>query len=193
MDEEIEVKFLLKDFDRKIVATKDNLSILHVRSIDELFKDVIFQGSYIEQYYIAFEKVPEILKIYDSSIDSKMYTIGRIRKERFRSKTDYILCFKTNGDYIMGEKEFEISSNKFEEYKNICTSKLNKYRLKNIIGEYKAEIDVFQNNSNCLLNNLILAEIEIKNVEEISKVPKLGLDVSELKQYKNFNLSLMNK
>ena len=192
MPNEIEVKFLLRDFDKSVIASKEDLERLNVNSIDELFKKVVSIGNFIEQYYLAFDKVPEILKLYNDSLDPNIYTIGRIRKEVSKKNIEYVLCFKSSGDYVMGEEEFQIISSTFEDYKKICMSNISKYRLKEPVGKYKAEVDVFQKNKSEFLNNLILTEVEVKTIEEIPLVPKFGLDVSKVKNYKNFGLSLMN-
>ena len=146
----------------------------NISSIDsKLLKNIISNKEYkeIEQSYISF--VPAI----------------RVRKEKFKGATSYILTLKTNinGSLVRYEKNILIDSKTY----NMLTKKREGIVLKKIryIIPYKnltIELDVFKRER----KGLIIGEVEFKN-ESIAKkfIPpewfSIGREVTNDKKWTN--------
>lgn len=191
---EIEVKYLLRDFEKNDLTSKYFKN--QFRNLDLIVDRVLSDGDLFTQSYLDSDlaKIEAKKRGIDNYAD---FSLIRIRKiESLNNSIDYVLTLKSKSKNKKRlEEEFNISEELYSEFLKKVKFSLIKKRLVVIYPEnknFKIEFDVFLNNKNSSLNNLVLAEIEVNKVEDLNKLFLLGKDVSELKDYTNSKLAKLN-
>lgn len=134
--------------------------------VDQIPSDLdIFKNSYIEQGYLSI--IPEV---------------------RIRMLNDKcFLTVKSSGTLSRDEYETEISLNTYNDFKKkLIGESLIKQRHYINIGEYVAELDIYEN-----LKNLKVVEVEFMTVDQAIrfKIPNwFGKEVTYDESFKNKNL-----
>lgn len=146
-----------------------------------LYNEVLEEGTMIEQGYIKDiqEAVVVLQELGIKMSDFKPNTI-RLRKYGLQ----YILTLKDRKETKKREVEFELDKKTFLKYWKLTKgARVYKKRLvKKVKGfdfEYDAFIDRF----------LLIAETEVTTEEDLVKVPKIGMDITNLKDWSNKCLS----
>jgi adenylate cyclase len=130
--------------------------------------------------------IPYIIEQRYLSENGKWTT--RVRRTCHKNRVLHEMAFKKKITNIeCGETEDEISSRFYEKMTLICGPALHKWRYKIGINGHVWEVDHFLNPE---LNNLVVAEIELKRENEIFTKPSwIGEEVSDDKYYKCKNLA----
>lgn len=158
-----------------------------------IYDEVLRDGVTIEQGYVKditqAVKLLKKLKIDINTGDFKPNTI-RIRRfgEGYKSKKispyKYVLTLKDRKETKKREAEFKLSSQQFETYWPWTEgARVIKKRLKKKIKGFEFEIDAFTDRF------LLIAECEVKKEKDMENVPKMGMDITNLKDWSNKALS----
>lgn len=152
----------------------------------DYFKDENYLGKIsISQGYLKPEDLSNV-NLSDKDIPIELLT-GKEGTIRFRKENDLnILTFK--GERVNGansEYEFQIE----EDLSNKLNKVLTKTRYKIAKNQFICEIDVFHGD----LDGLVLAEIEIDNINRVIEVPDTWIDVTNNKNFLNSNLIKLNE
>jgi len=157
----------------------------------QFYNDTLADGVLIDQGYIKdIPTAAEVLiKLGIELNDFKPNTI-RIRrfgpghKEKKISKYPYILTLKDRKETKKREVEFKLSRKKFNELWPMTEgARVQKKRMKKKIKGFTFELDAFTDRL------LFIAECEVTDEEILSTVPKLGMDVTNTKNWSNKFLS----
>ena len=152
----------------------------------DYFKDENYLGNiFISQGYLKPKDLSNV-NLSDKDIPIELLT-GKEGTIRFRKENDLnILTFK--GERVNGansEYEFRIE----EDLSNKLNKVLTKTRYKITKNQFICEIDVFHGD----LDGLVLAEIEIDNINRVIEVPDTWIDVTNNKNFLNSNLIKLNE
>ena len=152
----------------------------------DYFKDENYLGKIsISQGYLKPEDLSNV-NLSDKDIPIELLT-GKEGVIRFRKENDLnILTFK--GERVKGansEYEFQIK----EDLSDKLNKVLSKTRYKITKNQFICEIDVFHGD----LDGLVLAEIEIDNINRVIEVPDTWIDVTNNKNFLNSNLIKLNE
>lgn len=140
------------------------------------------------KFLVDAEKLSEIHladgeKISQGYLSTDVEKIVRVRIKKNRG----FLAVKTkNIGIVRKEFEYEIPLADAEELLKLCGKNiLNKIRYKIEFENHLWEVDIFEGRH----AGLILAEVEIKNPDEVVKIPDwIGKEVSKDSRYYNVNL-----
>lgn len=176
MPKEIEKKYLL--WENGIDYSKSYLLGLFL-SFPSLRSQVMKRGKPINQGFLSKDRGWDIAKRIGLKFNFKP-EVFRLRD--YNGKKYFTV--KGRGHEERDEIEKEISPSVFRFYWPFTKGKrIEKTRLRIAYGHYIMEIDVFTD------RDLILAEIELKNKNELSGLKSVGMDVSKDKKYKNLSLA----
>lgn len=156
-----------------------------------LYDQVLNEGVIIEQGYIKdIPKAAEILQELGIGLNDFKPNTVRLRrfgegyKEKKISKAKYVLTLKDKKETKRREVEFKLKASQFEKYWALTEgARVIKRRMKKDIKGFEFEVDAFMDRF------LLLAECEVKKEKELEKVPKLGNDVTNDKNWSNKALS----
>lgn len=166
---EIERKFLIKE-KTKIYPCPFN--------VEELKKEIKKKGKKIIQYYLPIEILPEIKKLLNLKIRFEPSEI-RVKKDRKK----YSLTVKSDGTIKRSEFEKTIPKEIFEILSKLSESKIEKLKLKKILGKHELEFNYIKEKA------LIICEIEFKDLKDAKKFKTNMKEITNNKNYKNRNLS----
>lgn len=170
---EIEKKFVLATIEEDYTKNKNSLIV---------YNQVLMLGTPIRQGYIKdFRIAQEMLQSLGIELteDFKPNTV-RLRQYG----TQYILTLKDKKETKRKEVEWELDKKVFAKYwKHTSGSRVEKKRMVKKLKGFEVEYDAFTD------RYLLLAEVEVSKESELSKVPKLGMDVTNNNQWSNKNLS----
>lgn len=169
---EIEGKYLLRE-DGKSYA-KGSFS-----GIEELLSFVYEMGVPIEQGYLKEDVRDTLIGRLGIKIDFRVET-ARLRDEGGK----FYFTLKGEGDVERAEENFRIDKGVFDEYWQFTNGRrVSKIRFKVPYQGFTAEVDFYTD------RDLIVAEIEVQDKSELSKIDKIGLDVTHEMRYKNSHLA----
>jgi CYTH domain-containing protein len=179
---EIELKYLI--YENGINYSTDKLKSMY-KSIESLQKDIYEKGEIIEQGYLPLEKGIEIIKQIGLKLDFEPHTT-RLRKRNNK----YYFTVKSKGKFSRDELEPEISKELFDKYWKITEGKqIKKLRLTIPFNSnrlnLKLEFDMYIDNR----PELIIAEVELDNENQIKDIIPVGKDVTYESKYKNSKLA----
>lgn len=179
---EIEKKFVL------LTKEEDHTK---KKNAPQVYDEALREGVIIEQGYI--KDIPQAATVLQElGIDLSDFKPNTIRIRRFGegykekkiSKTRYVLTLKDKKETKKREAEFKLSRAQFDKYWPMTEgSRLTKRRMKKTIRGFVFEIDAFVD------RYLLLMECEVTTEEDLEKVPKMGMDVTNDKQWSNKQLS----
>jgi CYTH domain-containing protein len=157
----------------------------------EFYNEVLEDGVLIEQGYIKdISKVLPILKQLGVELnDFKPNTIrlrkfGEGHRDKKISKYPYVLTLKDRKETKKREVEFRLKESHFNKWWPLTEgARVYKKRLKKKIKGYTFELDAFVDRI------LFIAECEVDKEEEMEGVPKIGMDVTNQKNWSNKCLS----
>ncbi len=173
---EIEKKYLLREGEKTYPAM--GFFLLYT-SLSELEEKVNRDGTEIIQGYLSIGTGLEIAKRIEKRPEFSPV------EARLRNEGGHLyLTLKGEGGTVRPEENYDLTALIFEEYWGKTKGKrVHKKRLDVPYEGHIAQFDVY------LDRELVIAEIEFGTIEEIEKLALLGLDVSEMPQYKNKNLA----
>lgn len=169
---EIEKRFLLctkeEDFSRK-------------KNAHEVYDEILREGTVIEQGYIKdIQRAVEILTELGISLQEFKPNTIRLRKYG----KDLILTLKDRKETKKREVEFELTKAQFKAYwPDTKGARITKKRLVKKFKGWEFELDAFTDRF------LVIAECEVDDEKELDKVPKLGKDITNDKNWTNKTLS----
>lgn len=168
---EIEQRYLLLTPEEDTSKGKNAMTI---------YNEVLEHGTPIKQGYIMdIQRAKEILDELSIDLDFKPNTI-RFRK--YGKK--HILTVKDRKETKKREVEWKLSKTTFNKYwPETKGSRVEKKRLEKTIKKRLVEIDAFTDRF------LLIAEIEVDNVEDMDTLPKLGMVITGNKRWTNKSLS----
>lgn len=170
---EIEKKFVLATIEEDHTKNKNALTLYN----EALEKGTAIRQGYIKDFSVAHEML-EALGIALTE-DFKPNTV-RLRQYG----TQYILTLKDKKETKRKEVEWELDPKIFKKYwKHTKGSRVEKKRHIKTLKGFEVEYDAFTDRF------LLLAEIEVQDEKQLTKVPKLGMDVTNNNQWSNKNLS----
>jgi len=178
MSLEIEKKYLIRE---NGVNFTTKFFEVYFPSVEALREEVLENGFLIEQGYLPLDtgkELSDFLGIYAM--------FNPIEARLSKRHGDLYFAFKDDGDVSRYQLETGISLELFEEYWPITIgNRVFKVRSETPYDDkYTIEAEVFTDD-----RDLILAEIEVPNLEEIGNLKAIGLDVTNLKRYKSRNLA----
>jgi CYTH domain-containing protein len=156
-----------------------------------IYGQVLAMGELIDQGYLSTD--PDTIKRmrvdFDLPTDFEIDTL-RLRKHTFSSHEYdnhmYVLAVKSDKPEggSRREVEFRMNEKQFRAYWPLTWGRrVQKKRLKQNIMGYEFEIDAFTDRL------LLIAECEVKSVEDLPRVPMLGLDITDDKSMTNKKLA----
>jgi len=176
MHKEIEKKYLI--WENEVDYSTDNLLGLFL-SVESLRKFVLKRGKPLKQGFLPKNRGWDLVKRLGLKPGFKPH-VFRLRD--FSGKKYFTI--KGKGLVERDEVEKEISSSIFRFYWPFTKGKrVEKIRLKIAYGYHNMEIDIFTD------RDLILAEIEVKENKELSKLKPVGMDITKVTKYQNINLA----
>lgn len=176
--EEIEKKFILLTIEQDYTKNKNGMT---------LYDEVLKEGVTIDQGYVKdIQEAVVILQELGISLnDFKPNTI-RLRefgvgfKTKGISKYRYVLTLKDKKPGKTREAEFRLNQEQFEKYwPKTKGARVYKKRMIKTIRKHNFELDAFMDRF------LLIAECEVEKQEMLEKVPVLGNDVSNDKNWSN--------
>lgn len=179
---EIEKKQVLLTKEEDFTKNKNGL---------EIYNEVLENGVLIEQGYIKdIPKAAEVLQELGINLnDFKPNTI-RLRsfgvgyKKKGISKCRYVLTLKDKKETKKREAEFKLTQELFEKYWPLTEgARVQKKRFRKVIKKHEFELDAFTDRI------LLLAECEVTDEAKLEKIPKLGMDVTNDKNWSNKAIS----
>ena len=140
------------------------------------------------KFLVDAEKLSEI-HLADGEKISQGYLstdVEKIVRVRIKKNRGFIAVKTKNIGIVRKEFEYEIPLADAEELLKLCGKNiLNKIRYKIEFENHLWEVDIFEGRH----AGLILAEVEIKNPDEVVKIPDwIGKEVSKDLRYYNVNL-----
>jgi CYTH domain-containing protein len=170
---EIEKKFVLATMEED--HTKNGNS-------KQLYNEVLEKGTHIRQGYIKdFGVAQEMLQAFEIQL-TEDFKPNTVRLRQYGTK--YILTLKDKKETKRKEVEWELDKKLFNKYwKHTKGSRVEKKRLVKELRGFDVEYDAFTD------RYLLLAEVEVQDEKSLTKVPKLGMDVTNNNQWSNKNLS----
>ena len=179
---EIEKKFILLTKEEDYTRNKNGVT---------LYDEVLCNGITIDQGYI--KDIQEAVVILgELGIDLNEFKPNTIRIRRFGdgfknagvSKYRYVLTLKDKKETKTREAEFKLNEEQFNKYwPSTKGSRIFKKRMIKKIKGHDFELDAFMDRL------LLLAECEVNEEAALAKVPKLGNDVTNDKNWSNKALS----
>lgn len=173
--EEIEYKFLVD----KIPITKDKI--------------------YITQHYIQDKKMFDFACLLLKLDDRQAKTIDtvRVRQSVTFDNEIFTLTLKTAGNYKRDEYEIQIPKDIAYKFIKHSSKVIKKIRQKIAIDDLVFEFDFYYERA----DKLKICEIEVKNTQKYNKILYIfenffkikAIDVTNNKNYKNFNLARSEK
>lgn len=164
---------------RFVLLTKEEDHTPKGNGLETLDK-VLKHGLLVEQGYILdLQKARKMVTELGIKIQFEPTTV-RLRK----MAGFYILTLKDRKSTKAREAEWQLDQNTFNKYWKLTKgARISKKRyIQSIKGHY-VEIDAF------LDRLLLMAEIEVDSEKEMSKLPKLGMDVTGNKNWSNKSMS----
>ena len=195
---EIEIKYLLRDFNKNDFTTKffkENFN-----DLNDLISKIKLYGNNYSQYYLNSSIAKIEAKKRKISNPSEFKTI-RIRKIEYvskdKNKIEYILTLKSKTDGLKRrEYEYQLKKEEFDIYLRKSKFGIKKKRFLLVHPQnslLNIEFDLFLGNKEKSLNNIILAEVEADSESKLKILSPLGLDVSNNFIYSNSSLAKLNK
>lgn len=179
---EIEKKFIMLTKEEDYTKSKNGMV---------LYDDVLCNGVSIDQGYI--KDIQEAVKMLTKlGIDLNEFKPNTIRLRKFGpgynkggiSKHRYILTLKDKKETKTREAEFKLRESQFNEWWPFTQgARVYKKRMVKKIKGFDFELDAFTDRF------LLLAECEVMDEADLKKVPKLGNDVTNDKNWSNKALS----
>lgn len=166
---EIEKKFVLATVEEDHTKNKNALA---------KYGEVLEKGTPIKQGYIKdFGIAQELLESFGIEL-TEDFKPNTVRLRQYGSQ--YILTLKDKKETKRKEVEYELGKKQFNTYwKHTKGARVEKKRLIKKLKGFDIEYDAFTDRF------LLLAEVEVKTEEELKKVPKLGMDVTNNNQWSN--------
>lgn len=175
---EIEKKFILLTIEEDYTKNKNGMTLY-----DEALKEgvTIWQG-YIKDIQEA------VVVLQELGINLNEFKPNTIRLREFGpgfktkgvSKYRYVLTLKDKKPGKTREAEFRLSEEQFNKYwPKTQGARVTKKRMNKVIRKHNFEIDAF------IDRFLLIAECEVDEPEQLEKVPVLGNDVSNDKNWSN--------
>lgn len=143
----------------------------------EVYDEVLQHGTVIEQGYVRdIPRAAEILQ--ELGIKLSDFKPNTVRFRKYGKK--YILTLKNRKETKKREVEFKLSREQFKKYwPDTEGARITKKRLVKKIKKWDFEIDAFTDRF------LVIAECEVTSEEMMEKVPKLGQDITQDKNFTN--------
>lgn len=155
------------------------------------YNQVLAEGVIINQGYI--KDIQEAVKfLTELGIDLNDFKPNTIRLREFGpgykakkiSPYRYVLTLKDRKEVKKREAEFKLSREQFDKYWPLTEgARVQKKRMKKDIKGFTFELDAF------IDRFLLIAECEVTKEADLAKVPKMGMDITNTKDWSNKALS----
>lgn len=156
-----------------------------------IYNDILKEGVEIHQGYVkdinmAVEMLNElgvVLKDFKPNT-IRLRKFGPGFKDKGISKCKYVLTLKDKKETKKREVEFKLSPTQFEKFwPQTEGARVHKKRMRKTIKGFDFELDAF------LDRILLIIECEVSDEAEIDKVPTMGMDITNQKNWSNKALS----
>ena len=180
--EEIEKKFILQTIEQDYTKNKNGIT---------LYDEVLKEGVTIDQGYVRDIQVAVVI-LQELGISLNDFKPNTIRLRQFGvgfktkgvSKHRYVLTLKDKKPTKTREAEFKLTQEQFDKYwPHTKGARVHKKRMLKTIRKHSFELDAFMDRF------LLIAECEVEKQELLEKVPVLGNDVSNDKNWSNKSLA----
>lgn len=169
---EIEKRWVLMTIEEDHTKQKNALKIYN----DALEKGEKYQQGYIKDFQIAIE----MLQALGIKLNEFQPNTVRLR----RTPKQFILTLKDRKETKKREVEWELDKKVFLHYwKHTKGSRVYKTRWETVVKKKTVVFDAFTDRI------LLMAEIEVSDESELENLPKLGMDVTGIKEWTNKSLS----
>lgn len=158
-----------------------------------IYDEILRDGVLIDQGYVKdIQQAVKLMKSLKIELNIEDFKPNTIRLRRFGpgykkkkiSPFRYILTLKDRKETKKREVEFKLSEEQFEKYWPWTEgARVQKKRLKKKIKGFTFEFDAF------IDRYLLIVECEVKKEKDMEEVPKLGMDITHLKDWSNKALS----